>query len=80
MSKAEILEELLKLKPAELAEIQACIEDLATYGGDGWRTGCALTEVEKTLLESRLNDADKRPEKSIPWAEAEARLKSRFGG
>jgi hypothetical protein len=27
----------------------------------------------------RMDDADKHPEKSIPWAEVEARLKARFG-
>ena len=79
MSKAEILEELPKLTPEERTEIQLRIEDLATYGADGWRTDCDLTEAEKQLIEARLDDAEKHPEKSIPWAEAEARLKARFG-
>lgn len=79
MSKAEILAELPKLTPAELSEIQSRIEDLATYGSDGWRNDCDLTEAEKRLIEARLDDMEKRPEKSIPWAEAQARLKARFG-
>lgn len=79
MSKADILAELPKLTPAELAEIQSRIEDLATYGPDGWRADCDLTEAEKKLIEARSDDMDQRPEKSIPWAEAEARLKARFG-
>lgn len=79
MSKAEILAELPKLTPAELSEIQSRIEDLATYGSDGWRTDCELTDAEKQLIEARLNDLERHPEKSIPWAEAEARLKARFG-
>ncbi len=79
MSKAEILAELPKLTPAELTEIQSRIEDLAAYGPDGWRTDSDLTEAEKRLIEARLDDLDQHPEKSIPWAEAEARLKARFG-
>ena len=79
MSKAQILEELPRLTPEERTEIQLRIEDLATFGADGWRTDCDLTETEKQLLEARLDDAEKHPEKSIPWAEAEARLKARFG-
>lgn len=79
MSKAEILAELPRLTPADLAEIQSRIEDLAAYGPDGWRTDCDLAEAEKRLIEARLDDLDRHPEKSIPWGEAEARLKARFG-
>ena len=79
MSKADILAELPRLTPAELTEIQSRIEDLATYGPDGWRTDCELTDAEKLLIEARLDDMERHPEKSIPWAEAEARLKARFG-
>jgi hypothetical protein len=79
MSKAEILAELPKLKTEELAEIQARIEELAVYGLDGWLVDDELTDADKRLLEARLDDAEKHPEKSIPCAEAEARLKARFG-
>lgn len=79
MSKADILAELPRLTPAELTEIQSRIEELATYGPDGWRTDCNLTDAEKRLIEARLDDMDQHPERSIPWAEAEARLKARFG-
>lgn len=79
MSKAEILAELPKLKSEELVEIQARIEELAVYGPDGWLVDDELTDADKRLLEARLDDAEKHPEKSIPWAEVEARLKARFG-
>ncbi len=79
MSKAEILDELPRLKSEELAEIQSRIEELAVYGPDGWLADGELTDAEKRLIEARLDDAEKHPEKSIPWAEAEARLKARFG-
>ena len=79
MSKAEILAELPRLKAEELAEIQTKIEQLAAYGPDGWLLDNELTEAEKRLIEARLDDLEQHPEKSIPWAEAEARLKARFG-
>lgn len=79
MSKDEILAELPKLTAEELSEIQSRIEDLATYGVDGWRENSALTEAEKKLIEARLDDLEQHPERSVPWAEAEARLKARFG-
>jgi hypothetical protein len=79
MSKAEILDELPRLKSEELAEIQSRIEELAVYGPDGWLADGELTDAEKRLIETRVDDAEKHPEKSIPWAEAEARLKARFG-
>jgi hypothetical protein len=79
MSKAEILAELPKLKTEELAEIQARIEELAVYGPDGWLVDGELTEAEKRLIEARLDDAEEHPENSMPWTEAEARLRARFG-
>jgi len=80
MSKSEILAELPRLNTEELTEIQARIEELAVYGPDGWLADSELTDAEKRLIEGRLDDAEKHPEKSIPWSEAEARLKARFGG
>lgn len=79
MSKSEILDELPKLTDEERTEVQSRIEELATYGSDGWLMDGELTNAEKRLLEARLDDLEKHPEKSIPWAEAEARLKARFG-
>jgi len=38
-----------------------------------------LTSEEKALLDARLADMEAHPETSIPWVEAEARLKARFG-
>ncbi len=77
MSKSEILAEIPKLTKAERYEIRV---KLAEIDGDGWLDDDdPLTDAEKTLLEARLEDMEKHPEKSIPWAEAEARLKARFG-
>lgn len=77
MSKAEILAELPKLSKQERYEIRA---KLAELDADGWLDADdPLTEEEKALLEARLDDMEKHPEKSVAWQEAEARLKARFG-
>jgi hypothetical protein len=77
MSKTEILEELPKLTSEERHEIRL---KLAELDGDDWLdSGDPLSNEEKALLEARLNDLEKNPEKSIPWSEAEAQLKARYG-
>ena len=77
MSKVEILAELPKLTKEERFEIR---ERLAVMDGDGWLDADdPLTDSEKSLLDARLEDIEKHPEKSISWNDAEARLKGRFG-
>lgn len=77
MSKAEILEELPKLAPEDLVEIQARIEELA---GDGWLDADdPLTDAEKALIEGRIEEHEKNPATAIPWEEFDARLKQRLG-
>jgi putative addiction module component (TIGR02574 family) len=77
MSKAEILAEIPKLTRKEREEIYLKIVEL---DGNEWLDADdPLTEEQKALLEQRLADMEEHPEKSIPWSEAEARLKARFG-
>ena len=77
MSKAEILAEIPKLTKEERHEIRV---KLAEMDSDGWLDeDDPLSDADKALLETRLEDMEKHPEKSIPWEEAEARLKARFG-
>jgi hypothetical protein len=76
MSKTEILEELPKLTSEEREEISL---KLAELDGDWLDSDDPLSDQEKALLEARLDDLEKHPEESIPWAEAEARLKARYG-
>lgn len=72
MSKAEILAEIPKLTKEERFEIRV---KLAEMDNDGWfDEDDPLTDEEKALLEARLEDMEKHPEKSIPWKEAEARM------
>ena len=77
MSKAEILAEIPKLTKEERHEIRV---KLAEMDSDGWLDeDDPLSDADKALLETRLEDMEKHPEKSIPWEEAEALLKARFG-
>jgi hypothetical protein len=77
MSKTEILDKLPKLTPEERQEIRL---KLAELDGDEWLdSDDPLSDKEKALLEARLDDLEKHPEKSIPWSEAEAQLKARYG-
>ena len=77
MTKVEILEELQKLSPEERHEIRL---ELAELDGDEWLDADdPLTQEEKELLEARLADIEKHPEKSIPWEEAKRRIEARFG-
>lgn len=77
MSKVEILQELPKLTKEERFEIRV---KLAEMDGDGWLDeDDPLSDSDKALLEARLEDMEKHPEESVPWNEAEARLKARFG-
>ena len=78
MSKAQILEELPKLKPVELAEIQSRIEELAVYGPDGWLADGALTETDKAALDEALAEYEKNPDAGSPWREVLARIRSRL--
>ena len=53
---------------------------LAELDGDAWLdSDDPLTEEEKALLDARLDEMEKHPEKSIPWDEAKKRLEARFG-
>ena len=77
MTKVEILEELPKLTTEERQEIRL---KLAELDGDAWLDADEpLTDQEKALLDARLADMEKHPEKSIPWDEARKRLEARFG-
>ena len=67
MSKAEILNELSKLTPAERQEIAIRIQEI---GGD------ELTEAEKQILDRELADYERNPDAGLSWAEVEARIRS----
>lgn len=76
MSTTEIIEELSKLSKDERHSIRV---KLAEMDG-GWNDeDDPLRESDKAIIESRLADLNKHPEKAIPWEKAKALLNSRFG-
>ena len=73
MSKAEIIEELPKLTPEERAEIQARLDELA---GQGWLDDGELTDEEKRVVDSRLDECERNPSSFVPWERAKAQIKA----
>lgn len=72
MSKAEILQELPKLKAEERREIFELICDIEERD---LLSGGAPTAGEKALLDRELEDYRSSPEAGSTWAEVEARLR-----
>jgi hypothetical protein len=75
MSKAEILAELPKLQPHELAEVQAKLDELM---GEVWTDNGELTEADKAALEAALEDYRRDPQAGTPWREALARIRAKL--
>ena len=72
MSKAEILQELPKLKPAELGEIRDRILQIEE---EELLSGRAQpTDEEKTLLDRELEDYSADRDAGASWKEVESRL------
>lgn len=71
MSKSEILAELPKLTFEERVEIQARLDEMA---GQGWLDDGALTDEEKRLLDSRLDECERNPSSFVPWEQAKAHI------
>jgi putative addiction module component (TIGR02574 family) len=71
MSKTEILTELPKLTPEERQEVR---ERLAEIDGTDWLDDGQLTDDEKSLLDSRLDECERNPSSFIPWDDAKARI------
>ena len=80
MSKAEILDELPRLKPEERHEVLERIYQIEQIAEDEWLDADdPLTDAEKALIESRIDAHEKNPEVAIPWVEFDSRLKRRLG-
>ena len=71
MSKTEILTELPKLTPEERQEVR---ELLAEIDGTDWLDDGELTDEEKALIDTRLDECERNPSSFIPWDEAKARI------
>jgi hypothetical protein len=75
MSKAEILAELPHLKPSELAEVQAKIDELV---GENWHPQADLTDADKSVLNAALDDYQKTPNAGSTWDGVKARVQSKL--
>ena len=76
MSKAEILEGLAQLGPAERREV---LERLCEMEEQDLVHGSAPTEEERTLLDRELQDFHQDPQAGSSWEDVEARLKESSG-
>jgi broad specificity phosphatase PhoE len=75
MSKAEIIAELERLTPADRAEVQAKLDELA---GDAWQDGGELSEADKRALDASLADYAESPDAGSSWADVKARVQSKL--
>ena len=74
--KAEILEELPKLTPAERQEVRL---KLAALDGAQWIDAAdPLTDAEKALLDARLAAYEEHSDVGSSWEEVEARIRARL--
>lgn len=75
MSKAEILAELPRLSSADLAEIQAKIDDLA---GNAWQDGDELSLADKQTLDDTLADYERLPNLGRSWPDVKAAIQAKL--
>lgn len=75
MSKAEILAELPRLSPDDLAEIQAKLDELV---GDPWAPNGDLSSDDRSALERELNAYLRSPTDGRSWEDVRARIEARL--
>ena len=76
MSTAELLEEFVKLTPAERDELWEALWELEERDRLGVSTP---TADEKAMLDLEMEDYQKKtPRAGSPWAEVQARLRSQL--
>ena len=75
MSKTEILAELPKLHLAELAEVQAKLDELA---GEVWLDEGELSAADKAALDAALLAYQAHPEAGSTWPQVRARIQAKL--
>ena len=75
MGKTEIIAGLPALSPAELAEVQAKLDEVA---GEAWCDGGELSESDKHDLEKTLAAYEASPDAGRSWDEVRARVQARL--
>jgi hypothetical protein len=74
MSKAQILEELPKLRPEERNELLDRLHELAEKD---LLTGVAISPEEKAFLDREWQEFEKQPENGSSWREVAARIRGK---
>ncbi len=75
MSTEEILAELSKLKPDELAQIQARLDELA---GNSWLDSGKLSDREKAILDESIALYQLNPSAGSSWSDATSRIRGKL--
>jgi putative addiction module component (TIGR02574 family) len=75
MTSNEILDQLPKLTPNELAQVQAVVDELA---GETWLDDEELSNAEKAVLDATLAEYGKSPNAGSTWEQVEARIREKF--
>lgn len=75
MSKAEIIAELSRLDPSDLADVQARLDELA---GNRWIDGGELSDADKSALDVALLDFQNNPSAGASWNEVKARIQAKL--
>jgi hypothetical protein len=75
MSKTEILAELPKLSTAELAEVQAKLDELV---GEQWDDRAGLNDDERSQLDAAIADYHNDPNAGAAWDEVRARIEGKL--
>ena len=75
MSKAEIIAELARLSPADRAEVQAKLDELA---GNAWHDRGELSDADKQSLDATLAAYEKSPDAGSSWDQTKARIQAKL--
>ena len=75
MSKAEIIAELARLSPEDLADVQAKLDELA---GDAWHDRGELSNADKQALDSTLAAYQASPDAGSSWEQVKARVQAKL--
>jgi hypothetical protein len=76
MSKAEIIAELQRLSPADLAEVQAKLDELT---GETWHEQADLSYADKSTMNAAIADNEKNPDSGRSWDQVKARIQTALG-
>ena len=75
MSKTEILAQLPKLTPADLAEVQAKLDELSA---DAWLDRGELSDADKRTLDASLVAYQSSPDEGSSWDAVKARVEAKL--